>query len=380
MTSESTGEPSKSTNPAISSQRRRRLRLSLAIAGAAMLAVFLAGCGLYLSITGNLSHIALVSEELGDARPVKTDTNSLNILLIGSDKRDGMNAEYGAYDGERADVIMLAHVSSRRREATVISFPRDLLIQLPACQSGDGWSGQKKHLGMINSSFSSGGVGCLWKTVEKLTGVYIDHAAMVDFNGFKSVVDSVGGVSVCLPQAVRDQYSQLDLPAGWQTLRGEQALGYVRARYGIGDGTDIGRIQRQHAFGAAIVKRVRSGVLFNPLRLVGFLNAVARSISTDPGMTPGVMRQLAFSLLSVEHFQFITTPWRYSAAQPGRVEWRATPARKLFRSIANDQPIAQPEMRASDRTVALRPAGTAPAPRASEAKASDTPCSTPVSG
>ncbi len=147
--------------------------------------------------------------------------------------------------------IMLVHLSTKRNNAAVISFPRDSLVQLPACRSREGLPGQQRHLGMINSSFNFGGIGCTWKTIETLTGIHIDHFVKVDFTGFKGMVDSIGGVDLCIPEPIRDKYVQLNLPAGWQTLLGEQALGYVRARYSLGDGSDIGRIQRQQDFVAA---------------------------------------------------------------------------------------------------------------------------------
>ena len=140
---------------------------------------------------------------------------------------------------------------------------------------------------MINESFNSGGITCTWKTVETLTGIHIDHFVKVDFTGFKGMVDAVGGVEVCLPEAVDDKKALLHLAAGEQTLNGEQALGYVRARYSLGDGSDIGRIQRQQMFIASMVKKVMSGeTLTDPAQLCGFLDAGTKAVTTDPELTP----------------------------------------------------------------------------------------------
>jgi LCP family protein required for cell wall assembly len=323
--------------------QRRWLLWSLAIVTLILVALAATGYGVYAKLTGNVRHIEVTREELGDARPAKAPTASLNILVVGSDQRD---AKYGDYAGERTDTIMLVHLSLERNDAAVISFPRDSLVQLPACRSRGSLPGQQKHLGMINSSLNFGGIGCTWKTIETLTGIHIDHFVKIDFTGFMGMVDAIGGVDLCIPEPIRDKYVQLNLPAGWQTLQGEQALGYVRARHSLGDGSDIGRIQRQQDFIAAMAKKAMSGeTLSDPTRLFGFLDAATKSVTTDPGLAPSVMIDLALAArgLSSDKLYFVTTPWRYSNAYPGRVEWRERPAKKLFRLIAADQPLTDPK-------------------------------------
>jgi LCP family protein required for cell wall assembly len=249
---------------------------------------------------------------------------------------------------------MLVHLSPTRNEASVISFPRDSLVQLPACRPGERRPGQQRRLGMINSSFSFGGIGCTWKTIETLTGIHIDHFVTVDFIGFKGMVDAIGGVDLCIPEPILDKYVQLDLPAGWQTLLGEQALGYVRTRHSIGDRSDIGRIQRQQDFVVAMAKKTLSSwTLSNPVRLFGFLNTATKSIAADPGLTLGVMLDLALTArrLSSDNVQFVITPWRYSTTYPGRVEWLQGPAKKLFRLIAADKPLPGTKIRDTQPTV-----------------------------
>lgn len=320
--------------------------------------------GLYARLTANIRHIEITDADLGKPRPAKMPSGALNILVIGSDQPDTNNGDLA---GGRADTIMLVHLSSERNDATVMSFPRDLMVQLPACRSRKGLPGQRRHRGMINASFSFGGVGCTWKTIETLTGIRIDHFVKVDFNGFKAMVDAVGGVELCISAPVHDTYVPLDLSAGLQTLHGEQALGYVRARHGIGDGTDIGRIQRQQDFVAAMAKKVkRGGILVEPVRLFGLLNAATKSIITDPGLTPGVMTSLAFTALglSSDKVYFVITPWRYSAAYPGRVEWLEGSAKKLFRVIAADQPLDRPGLKETE-LVASQGAETQSEPSAS---------------
>lgn len=324
-------------------KRRRWLRWTIIIAVTLVLTLVGAAVIVYVKLTGNVKHIDITGEDLGATRPPKIATTAQNILIVGSDQRDGKNAKYGHHvAGERTDTIMLAHLSSKRDNAMVVSFPRDSLVQLPACRAKGPFAGQQPHVGMINESFNSGGIGCTWKTIESLTHIRIDHFVKVDFTGFKSMVEAVGGVEVCLPQRIDDTKALLHLPAGKQTLNGEQALGYVRARYSIGDGSDIGRIQRQQMFIASMIKKVMSGqTLTNPAKLLGFLDAGTKSVTTDPDLTPGVMKDLATSLqgLKAGQIRFVTTPWHYSLTQPGRVEWVQPQAGKLFETVAGDRSL-----------------------------------------
>ncbi|MFD1543828.1 LCP family protein [Nonomuraea guangzhouensis] len=323
--------------------RKHWLRWAIAIGVTVVLLIAGVTVGVIVKLTGNLKHDDVTAEDLGATRPPKVAGTAMNVLIVGSDQRDGKNAKYGHHvAGERTDTIMLAHVSSKRDNAMVVSFPRDSLVQLPACRAKTGLTGQQPHLGMINESFNSGGIACTWKTIETLTGIHIDHFVKVDFTGFKSMVDAVGGVEICLPEAVDDKKALLKLAAGRQTVNGEQALGYVRARYSLGDGSDIGRIQRQQMFIASMVKKVMSGeTLTNPAKLYGFLDAGTKAVTTDPGLTAGVMKDLALSLqgLNAGQIRFITTPWHYSLTQPGRVEWVQPQAGKLFQIVSKDESV-----------------------------------------
>ncbi len=336
---------------------RRRRRWVWWLVAAVMIvvtAVTATAVGAYVKLAGNVKHIEVGAEDLG-TRPVKVATKAMNVLVVGSDQRNGKNAKYGRFAGERTDTIMLAHISPKRDNAMVISFPRDSMVQLPACRARQGLPGQQPHIGMINESFNSGGITCTWKTIEALTGIHIDHFVKVDFTGFKGMVDAIGGVEVCVPEPIDDTRALLRLPAGRQTLKGEQALGYVRARYSLGDGSDIGRIQRQQMFIASMVKKVMSGeTLTDPTKLYGFLDAATKSVTTDPGLTPGVVKDLATSArgLAAGQIHFITTPWRYSLTHPGRVEWVEPLSTQLFKIVASDKPIADAGIKGGQAKVA----------------------------
>lgn len=327
-----------------SPRRRRWLWWLVAIVAAIALAAVAATGGAYLKLTNNVKHIDVTTDDLSATRPPKAPTSAVNVLIVGSDERDGKNAKYGhRISGQRTDTIMLAHISPKRDNAMVVSFPRDSLVQLPACRAKGNLAGQRPHLGMINESYASGGIACTWKTIETLTGIRIDHFVTVDFTGFKDMVNAIGGVEVCVPEPIHDKKALLNLPAGRQTLKGEQALGYVRARYSLGDGSDIGRIQRQQMFIASMVKKVMSGqTLTDPARLFGFLDAATKSVTTDPKLTVSVMKDLADSAqgLTAGQIRFITVPWRYSISNPGRVEWVQPQAKRLFQIVAADKNIA----------------------------------------
>lgn len=331
--------------------------------------------GVYAGLTANIRHIEVTRDDLGEDRPAKAASDALNILVLGSDQQDDKD---GDYRGERTDTIMVVHLSARRNEAAVISFPRDLRVQLPKCRAREGLPGQRGQRGMINASFTVGGIGCIWKTIETLTGIHIDHFVKVDFTGFKSMVDAAGGVELCISEPIHDKYVQLNLPAGLQTLQGEEALGYVRTRHSLGDGSDIGRIQRQQHFLSAMVTKLMSGgILAHPVRLFGFLDAVGKSVTTDPGLTPRAMIEIALAVrgLSSDHIHFVIAPWRNARGYPGRVELLDGPARKLFRMIAADQPLSEPK---ETRLAASQAAGTKTGIRGTDA-ASASPATTPGS-
>lgn len=343
--------------------RRSRGRLWCALAAivSVVVAATVSVVGAYLKLSGNVRHTAIDTRDLG-VRPVKL-AGATNVLIVGSDERDGKNVRYGHHTtGERTDTIILAHLSPKRGDALLISFPRDSLVRLPDCPATRDLPGQRAHTGMINESFNFGGIACTWKTIESLTGIHIDHFVKVDFTGFKGMIDALGGVAVCLPEPIDDSRARLRLPAGPQTLNGEQALGYVRARYSIGDGSDIGRIKRQQMFIASMTRKVLSGaMLTDPARLFRFLDAATKSVTTDPELTIGVLKDLARSAqgLTAGRIRFVTTPWRYSVTRRGRVEWVQPRARRLFRIVAQDLPVTSVQGgERKDQMVPVAKAGT----------------------
>ncbi|MBB5776441.1 LCP family protein [Nonomuraea jabiensis] len=251
-----------------------------------------------------------------------------NVLVIGSDTREGDgNATYGPAlarqnAGKRSDTIMIVNIPADRGRATVVSVPRDSMVQISRCGSSPA------RFDMINSAYNTGGVGCLKRTLESLTGLRIQHSVEVDFTGFKGMVDALGGVEVTLPKAVDDKAAKLKLPAGKQLLNGEAALGYVRLRH-YGDGSDVQRMKRQQTLVLAMLKKARSG-LSSPERLKPFLEEVRKSVKTDLNLDS--MYELATELSGTK-LHFTTVPWMPYPEDRNRLQWRQPDAAQLFKRL-----------------------------------------------
>lgn len=334
------GGPPKSRVPYGARTPRRGGALPwLAWGSIVMTAILVAGClsayAAYRKLYGNIQHES-VTGKLGK-RPPKIG-HATNILVLGSDSRAGKDAKYGKAEGERSDTLIVLHLSPDGKQAVGMSFPRDSVVQLPSCKTTKGGT-VAAHTGMINEAFSEGGPACSWKTIESLTGVRIDHFVKVDFSGFKGIVDALGGVEICLPQAVNDRDSHLNLSAGRHIVKGEQALAYVRNRHGLGDGSDLNRIKRQQLFMSSIVKKVTDGgLLSSPTKLYAFLDAGTKSVTTDDGLDISEMKKLAGSVegMSAGKVKFVTVPNEPYVSDPNRVQFSQPAASQLFSQIKND--------------------------------------------
>ncbi|MBB4933928.1 LCP family protein required for cell wall assembly [Lipingzhangella halophila] len=301
----------------------------------------LAAYGVTQDLYGNLNQENIDTDAFGD-RPSKVE-GALNILIVGSDIRDGENSEYGSEEGERPDTLAIAHVSPDQKSATLVNLPRDSIVQMPECPPTDDRPGQDAHEAMIGEAMNSGGMQCLWKTVEQLTEIHIDHFVKVDFVGFKDMVDAIGGIPVCVPEPIDDpDAGHLKLEAGEQTLDGEEALGYVRSRKGQGDGSDLSRIDRQQEFMGAMLKKVMSSeVLARPTSLYDFLGSVTEHVTTDDELNVDSMADIAIAMREVElnDVNFVTVPNGQHPADPNRITWTEPDATELFNAVAADEGI-----------------------------------------
>ncbi len=289
-----------------------------------------------------------VSGSLGTDRPTRAPqaAEAVNILLIGSDTREGEGndaiGKVAEDPGQHSDTNLLVHLSADRDWATVVSIPRDSMTKAPPdCSTTapkDSWVTRQ-----WNHNYMIGGAGCLIRTLEGNTGIFVDHYAVVDFRGFQSMVDALGGVEVCTSEPIDDRNSKLKLTAGRHTLGGEEALAYVRTRKSVGDGSDLGRITRQQTFLASIAQEATSSrLLFQPTRLYGFLDAATKSLTTDPEFGLGTMKDLAESVrgIGLDNIAFVTVPNEPYEPDPNRVQWEDS-ADLIWESFREDRAIGE---------------------------------------
>ncbi|MGG5257974.1 LCP family protein [Phycicoccus avicenniae] len=323
---------------------RRRLAIAL------VLVVALGGAGVAYAtwrLNANITKVD-VSKAIGTDRPTQAAQarGAVNILLVGSDTREGKgNDAIGKVvedPGQHSDTNLLVHLSKDRTWATVVSIPRDSMTKAPPeCSPTapkDQWVTRQ-----WNHNYKIGGIGCLIRTLEGNTGVRIDHYGVVDFRGFQSMVQALGGVEVCTTEAIDDRESGLRLSPGTHTLKGKQALAYVRTRKSVGDGSDLGRIQRQQAFLSSIAQKATSSqLLFEPTRLFGFLDAATKSLTTDPEFGLGTMKDLAESVrgIGLKNIEFVTVPNEVYPNDENRVQWQPS-AELIWESFREDHQLGR---------------------------------------
>lgn len=298
----------------------------------------------YFKFSGNISGID-INAALGTDRPDDTPNGSMDILVLGSDSRSGSNAKYGTDGGgARSDTAMIVHINKKHDRANVISIPRDTIVDRPACKRDDG-SGHKApaQQAMFNTAYETGGPPCAVKTVESMSGVRMDHFVEVDFSGFKKLINTLGGVEVTTNKPIKDPDSHLDIQAGTHRLSGEQSLGLVRTRHGVGDGSDLGRIQLQQAFVKALIKQVNSvGVFSNPKKLYDLADTATSTITTDSDLDSATdVAGLAKMLkgIKTDDIQMTTMPVEYDPADPNRVIPMEAKAQQVWKAVKKDEPI-----------------------------------------
>ncbi len=244
---------------------------------------------------------------LGQDRPEDLPRDATNILIVGSDSRGDLKAGEGTQGtgkdfvtGQRSDTVILAHLYGDSDKAQLISFPRDSWVQIPEHTSTETGEVVEAHEGKLNSAFFDGGPPLLIQTISELTGLYVDHYMQIDFDGFQRVVNKLDGVEVCLPAPAKEKDSGIDLPAGRQIIKGDQALAFVRQRKGLPNG-DIDRIKRQQQFIGAIVRKVLSaGTLLNPVKINGVITVATESLQVDQGLTIDDLQELALRFRSFD--------------------------------------------------------------------------------
>lgn len=309
------------------------------------------GVAAYLvqSLSANIRHQALLQPgETQAAEPVDGFGNSpMNILVIGSDTRDtakdcDIGGDCGA--GANADVEMVVHLSSDRSNATIMSIPRDTMVTMPSCvDSANNTSTDGGTPAQITTSLQWG-PSCTQKAVHQLTGLTIDHYVVVDFSGVESLSNALGGVQVCVSNAMYDHDSGLRLKQGLNTVKGVSALEFVRTRHGFYDGSDLGREKAQHYFLAAMIREVRRNMnLSDAGTLLSVANAATRALTVDDGLS-GLTNLMSLATtmnrVPTNRISFVTMPWKLDPTNLNRVLEDQPYAEQMFRNIAQDVPYS----------------------------------------
>jgi LCP family protein required for cell wall assembly len=374
----------------------RRKILIWGSSGLALLLVAVTGTG-YLMLkhfNANLQQDDI--RGLLGAQPVNLHPQAENILVIGSDSRQGLSKAYGSgLVTDQSDTLMIIHIPADRKWAEVMSIPRDSWVNIPACETGNGQVSAPQQF-KINEAFALGnldgnhtalGIACTVKTVEQDTGIYIDHFIAVNFTGFENMVAALGGVYECNPTPINDPNSNLHLPAGTHLLTPAQALGYVRARYSLGDGSDLERIGRQQAFMSSLVSRVKSELL-DPIAIYQFLDATTKSLTIDSqlgGITG--LYNLGESLRGIPSgkIAFFTIPnvprGEVVPGDTANVLWTQPEDDQIFASFRDDVPasstlFASPA--AAGKTASVAADGQRPEAASGTPSAKPTPSASPT--
>lgn len=336
----------------------RVLTVTLTVAAVIGLAV---GTGAWLKLDRNIKADD-VSGLLGNNRPKKVvqpgDQEPKNILLIGSDTREGRNKKYdNKTKGARSDTTILLHLAADRKSAIAVSIPRDTIVEIPECTAPDG-TVLPASKDRFNDAYTRGGAACTIRTVETITRIHIDHHVIVDFTGFVHMVNALGGVEICLPERVDDNDSKLHLDAGRHIVKGRTALAYVRTRKALGNGSDIQRINRQQAFLSSMVHRVKTTGVLRSDRLLRFLDAATKSITTDPELASlNELRKLAMSMRGIENedITFVTAPNKPNPENSNTVVLKQPAADRLWSVLRYDLPIGGEQK--NGRTASATPRG-----------------------
>ncbi|MBG6097612.1 LCP family protein [Nocardioides luteus] len=296
---------------------------------------------------GDIHHLV---EEPDDAD--EGPKQPLNILILGTDGRD---CDGCSIDGEGgsggSDSTILLHVAADRKSAYGVSIPRDALVDRPECTAPDGTTIPEASGVMWNQAYALGGPICTARQTELLTGIPVDHYLALDFAGFRGMVDAVGGVTICIPEAIDDEEHNIFLPAGTHNLRGKQALDYVRNRSSTPN-ADLGRMRRQQYFLTALATKVLSaGTLTRPRRLATFATELSKSITTDIGSVAG-LADLAAQMRDVDpgSIEFETVPNQaYPEGDPNWGRLQILPrADQLWQRMLEDRPLHDPTSAPTD--------------------------------
>ncbi|HWU46120.1 MAG TPA: LCP family protein [Humibacter sp.] len=294
--------------------------------------------------------VHLIGEPAQQIPDIAALKGGVNILITATDTRSGQGSAYGPLDDSSGagnnDVTMLMHLSQDHTHATVVAFPRDLMVPIPSCPTLGGGSTYAQTKAQINTTYSLGGLPCTVLTIQQLTGVKsIPFAGVITFSGVVAMSNAIGGVPVCIGgKGIHDPDTSLNLDPGMRMLQGKTATEFLRTRHGVGDGSDLGRISNQMVFLSSLVRTIKSaGTLTNPVKVWGLAKAATSNMRlSDQLDNVTTLYQIAMALknLSLDNVAFLQYPVATDPDDPNRVVPDEASATVLFDAIKKDQPIA----------------------------------------
>ncbi len=332
-------------------------------------------------------------DAVADVPEISAIEGGVNLLLVGSDSRANAQYDYGeAPESELNDVNILLHISQDHTNAVAVSFPRDLYVEIPECDDGEGGTNGPFRSARINTALQTGGgsqkagLACAVKTVENLTGLTIPFAAEITFDGVIEMSNAIGGVPVCVAQDIEDDHTELYLSAGTHELQGMDALKFLRTRYGVGNGSDITRISSQQVFLSSLVRKVKSSsTLTDVSKLYGLAGAAVRNMTFSESLNSvDTMVQIAKALapIDLDKIVFVQYP-TYFASDGAGLYPNEESADALMTAILNDQAITLTPPNPDQATGSVAAPGTetpapaeTPAPEAPEGEAAPVPTPT----
>ena len=336
--------------------------------------------------------------DLGGDAPLPTVgvfSGGFTVLIVGADNDPTQGAEYGERKSTLNDVNILLHVSEDHSNAVAVSLPRDLVIRHPECTDPET---EKTYGAMsaqpLNEAWARGGLSCVVKTVSNLTGLDIPYAVSLKFESVVKITDAIGGVSVCLTAPLDDPYvtGGLRLPAGYSEISGQQAIGFLRSRHGVGDGSDLSRISSQQQYLSSLARKVKSEETLTDLRkLYSLATVIAQNVQVSTSLSNvDTMVSMAQALRSIDLNQlvFVRYPITSDPRYPQKVVPLQSQADELFAKIKADEPFALPDDAAGPGSETVAPDATpedgapssappASAPPCRAASPSATPTATP---
>jgi LCP family protein required for cell wall assembly len=293
-------------------------------------------------LQSNIETVSIEFDEQGPPPSIGAFEGGFNILIAGSDTREGQGAAFGQDPGSVLnDVNMLLHVAQDQKSAVLVSIPRDMVVPLPACENGGPATGLP-----INETFYYGGLSCTVDTVQNLTGLKIHFAGTITFRGVIAMSNAVGGVEVCINEPIYDPYTGLNLPkAGSHTLAGWNALAFLRSRHGVGDGSDLGRISSQQVFLSSLVRKIKSDDTLTDFgKLYGIAQAATQNMTLSKNFArPDTLVSIALALKNIplQNIAMVQYPSRTGGTgiYLGKVQPITATADLLFAAIKADKPI-----------------------------------------